>query len=79
MEKEAFAVCQSVLTVDLLFRGAECILHCDHKPLELFLSMGIKTPKVHRWSMELQTDNITFMQIKSKNDVFADVISMFNI
>ena len=37
-EKEAFAVYQSVLKFDLCLRGAECILHCDHKPLEPFLS-----------------------------------------
>ena len=33
-EKGAFAVHQSVLKLDLYLTGAQCILHCDHKPLE---------------------------------------------
>ena len=43
-EKEAFAVYQSVLKFDLYLRGTECILCCDHKVLEPFLSKGMKIP-----------------------------------
>ena len=42
--KEAFSVYHSILKFDLYVRGAECILHCEHKPLEPFLSKGIENP-----------------------------------
>ena len=35
-EKEAFAVYKSVSKFNLYLSGAQCILHCDHKPLESF-------------------------------------------
>ena len=47
-EKEAFAVYQYVQKFDFYLRGAECILCCDHKPLEPFLSKDIKIPKLNR-------------------------------
>ena len=73
--KEAFAVYQSVLKVNLYLRRAEWILHCDHKPLKPFLSKGVKLSYLNRWSMELAEYNITFVHIKGKNNVCADVIS----
>ena len=62
-EKDALAVYQTILKFDLYLRGAECISHCDHKPLEPFLSKGIKNPKLNRWSMELADYNIPFVHI----------------
>ena len=41
-EKKAYAVYQSMLKFDLYFRGAKCVLHCDHKPLEPFYLQVIK-------------------------------------
>ena len=43
--KEAHAFYQSVLKFGLYVRGAEYLLCCTHKSLELFLSKGIKIPK----------------------------------
>ena len=41
--KEDFAFYQSILKFVLYLRGgAQCILYCDHKPLEPFLSYGMK-------------------------------------
>ena len=51
-EKEAFAVYQSVLKFDLYLRGAKYILCCNHRPLEPFLSKGIKICKIDWWAME---------------------------
>ena len=53
MGKEAFADDQSILKFDVYLRGAQCILHCNHKPLEPFLSCGMKMPKVNHSSIEL--------------------------
>ena len=52
-KKEAYAVYQSVLKFVLYLRGATYVLYCDHKPLESFLSKGIKIPELNRCSMEL--------------------------
>ena len=74
-EKEAFAVFQSVMKFDLYLRGAECILHCDHKPLDPFLSKGMKMLKLDQWAIELPDYNITFVHIKGSSNILADVIS----
>ena len=74
-EKEAFAVYQSVLKFDLHLRWAKCILCCDHKPLESFLSQGLKIPNCNRWSMELADYNTLFVHIKGKNNVLVDAVS----
>ena len=44
-ETAGYTVHESVLKFDLYLREANCILHCHHKPLEPFLSKGIKIPK----------------------------------
>ena len=74
-KKEAFAIHQSVLKFDLYLKGAECILYCNHKPLETFLTKGIKIPMLNRWSMELADYNITFVHIKGKNNLLVGAIS----
>ena len=48
-EKVAFAVNLSVLKFHLYLRGAQCILHCDLKPLEPFLTCGMKIPKLNHF------------------------------
>ena len=67
---EAFAVYQSVLKFDL-----QCILHCTHKPLEPFLSHGMKRPMLNHWSVELSDYNITFVPIRGCNNILAIAIS----
>ena len=74
-EKEAFAVYHSVLKFNLYLRGAEHTLCCDHKPLESFLSKGIKIPKLNKCSVELADYNLTFIHIKGKNNVLVNAIS----
>ena len=74
-EKEAYALYQSILNLDLYLKGAKCVLCCDYKLLAAFLSESIKIPKINRWSMELADYNITFIHIKGKNNVLGDAIS----
>ena len=74
-EKNTYAVYQSIFKFDLYLRGANCVLHCDHKPLEPFLSKGVKIPKLNRWSVELVDYNIKFIHIKGKHNTLADTIS----
>ena len=53
----------------------KCTLYCDHKPLEPFLTRGIKIAKLDRWAMLLQEYDITFVHIKGKDNILADAIS----
>ena len=52
-EKEAYVVLKSVQRFDYYLRGTKCTLRCDHKPLEPFLSKGMKIAKLDRWTMLL--------------------------
>ena len=47
---------------------------CNHKPLEPFLTRGMKIAKLDRWGMLLQEYNITFIHIKGKDNILADAI-----
>ena len=74
-EKEAYAVLKSVQCFDYYLQGMKCTPHCNHKPLEPFLSTGMKIAKLDRWVMLLQEYDITFVHIKGKDDILADAIS----
>ena len=74
-EKEAYAVLKSMQCFDYYLRGAKCTLHCNHKPLEPFLTRGMKIAKLDRWVMLLQEYDITFVHIKGKDNILADAIS----
>ena len=56
-------------------QGAKCTLCCNHKPLELFLSRGMKIDRLDRWAMLLQEYDITFVHIKGKDNILANAIS----
>ena len=53
-EKEAYAVLKSMQHFDYYLQGTKYTLHSDHKPLEPFLSRGMKIAKLDRWAMLLQ-------------------------
>ena len=74
-EKEAYAVIKNVQYFDYYLQYAKCTLCCYHKPLEPFLSRGMKIAKLDRWAMLLQEYDITFVHIKGKDNILADTIS----
>ena len=74
-EKEAHAVLKSMQHFDYYIQCGKCTLHCNHKPLEPFLSRGMKIAKLDRWAMLLQEYDITFVHIKGKDNILADTIS----
>ena len=53
----------------------KCTLRCHHKPLELFLSRGMKITKLDRWAIFLQEYDITFVHIRGKDNILVDAIS----
>ena len=73
--KEAYVVLKSMQCFDYYLQCMKCTLHCDHKPLELFLSRGMKIAKLDRWVMLLQEYDITFVHIRGKDNILADAIS----
>ena len=73
--KEAYAVVKSVQRFDYYLRGTQCMLRCDHEPLQPFLSRGMKIAKLDRWAMLLQEYDIKFIHIKGKDNFLADAIS----
>ena len=74
-EKEAYTILKSVQRFDYYLWGMKRTLRCDHKPLEPFLSKGMKIAKLDRWAMLLQEYNITFINIRGKDNILADAIS----
>ena len=60
---------------DYYLQGAKCTLNCDHKPLEPFLTRGMKIVKLDRWTMLLQEYDMTFVHIKGKDNILTDAIS----
>ena len=74
-EKEAHTILKSVQHFNYYLQGTKCTLCCDHKPLEPFLSRGMKIAKLDRWTMLLQEYDITFVHIKGKDNILADTIS----
>ena len=74
-EIEAYAVLKSMQHFDYYLQGAKCTLHCNHKPLEPFLTRGMKVANLDRWAMLLQEYDITFVQIKGKGNILVDAIS----
>ena len=74
-EKEAYAVLKSMQHFNYYLRGVKCTLHCDHKPLEPFLTRGMKIAKLDRWVMLLQEYDITLVHIRGKDNILTDAIS----
>ena len=66
---------KSVQRFDYYLHGMKCTLRWDHKPLEPFLSRGMKITKLDRWAIMLQEYNITFIHIRGKDNILADAIS----
>ena len=75
MEKEAYTVLKSLQCFNYYLQGTKCTFQCNHKPLEPFLTRGMKIAKLDRWAMLLQEYNITFVHIKGKDNILADAIS----
>ena len=73
--KEVYAVLKSMQHFDYYLWGMKCTFHCDHKPLEPFLTRGMKIAKLDRWAMLLQEYDITFVHLKGKDNILAYAIS----
>ena len=75
MQKVCYAVYQSFQKFAFYLAGMECMLYCDHKPLELFFTTSMPSPMLDRWALELQQFNIKCQYIQGKRNIVADAIS----
>ena len=66
---------KSINKFSFYLTGAECTLYCDHKPLDPFLTMGMKNKTMDRWALNLQQYNIKYQHVAGKENVIADAIS----
>ena len=74
-EKECLAIYQSILKFDFYLWESTCTVKCDHKPLEPFLTSGMKIQKIDRWTLEILDYNLTFVHIEGSDNILADTIS----
>ena len=75
MQKECYAIYQSIQKCAFYLAGMECTLYWDHKPLPPFFTTGMSSPLLDRWALELQQFNIKFQHIRGKRNIVADAIS----
>ena len=73
-EKEVYATLK-VCSVLITTYEVQSVLCCNYKPLEPFLSRGMKIAKLDRWVMLLQEYDITFVHIKGKDNILPNAIS----
>ena len=63
----------------MYLRGAECILHCNHKPLEPFLSKGIKNPLTKPVGHGIGRLLFNIHSHIGQQNILADAISMLKM
>ena len=73
--KRSLCCIKSMQCFDYYLQGAKCTLHHDHKPLEPFLTRGMKIAKLDILVMLLQDYDIIFAYIKGKDNILANAIS----
>ena len=75
MEQEAFGVYYAITKWNYYLQGANIIVWNDHKLLAQFLNGKNANNKVNRWSLELNTYNITFERVSGAKNKAADCLS----
>ena len=74
-EQEAYRVYYAITKWNYYLKGADIIVHNDHKPLAKFLNSKNANNKVNRWGLELVTYNITFEWISGAGNKAANCLS----
>ena len=79
MQKEYYAIYQSIQKFTFYIIGTEFTLYCDHKSLTPFFTAGVSSPVLDGWALYLQQFNIKFQHIHGKKNVVADAMSQLRI
>ena len=75
IEKEAFAVVQSLRKFDAYVHGADITVRTDHKPLRSLFSAEIRNTKLQRWAIQISEYNPRIEYTPGKLNVVADMLS----
>jgi hypothetical protein len=80
IEKEALALHEPILQWQKYIGSQKVIVHGDSSPVQAIIDMkkSLK-PKHLRWLLNLQSVNLTYKRIKSKENVFADALTRDSI
>ena len=73
--KEAYAIYMSVKKLSFYIDTAKITVKSDHLPLKKFLEKNTLNPKVNKWAVELESQNITFEYIIGVKNTLADTLS----
>ena len=74
-QKECHTLYRSIQKFSFYLAGTKYILYCDHKPLAPFFIMGMSSPVLDGWALELQQFDIWFEPISGKKNMVAITIS----
>lgn len=74
-EREALAVVWAVQKFRGYIEGSEIRVLTDHQPLKWLFSIKSPTGRLARWSLLLQSYNITFDYTPGKQNIIADTLS----
>ena len=75
LTKEAYAIYMSVKKLSFYIDTARITVKSDHLPLKKFLEKNTLNSKVNNWTVELESQNITFEYIPGIRNTLADTIS----
>ena len=74
LTKEAYAVHMSIKKSTSYLTGHEITLRSDHLPLKKLRKMTLNQ-MVNNWSTEIESFNINFVHISSKDNVLTNTLS----
>ena len=74
-KQEAYGVYFTITKWNYYLQGADITVKNDHKPLTWFLNGKNANNKVPKWSLELDTYNITFEWISGAKNTAANCFS----
>ena len=75
LTKEAYAIYMSVKKLSFYIDTAKITVKSDHLPLKKFLEKNTLNSKVNNWTVELESQNITFEYIPRIRNTLADTLS----
>ena len=75
LTKEAYAIYMSVKKLSFYIDTAKITVKSDHLPLKKSLEKNTLNSKVNNWSVELESQDITFKYIPGIRNTFADTLS----
>lgn len=75
IEKEGYALVFALKYFKPYLTGAECTIVTDHKPLKSLFKGTIKSARVERWALLVNSCPFEISYIKGADNVFADLMS----